>query len=186
MKKLKLKLLLCALSVAGSAYAEEPAAVQAENFAPVPVADENAAVDEFSRPNEELGQIEEIKRPSCVSAHFQNKVLAVIQDILNKDVDDSTIALRRKHLLLAHLNSFEEVSAAGFSAETDENVADALIMLKINQKIPEKDIVVCRQSSAVEKPLYVMLYPYIDNYKGVVINMNRYTGSREEVSFIYP
>lgn len=190
MKKNMLNFMLCALLatpvVCAQAPADSNAEVQEEPFEPVSEAELSASADEFSRPNEELGQIEEITRPNCDSPLFKDKVLHVITDILNEQQDYSTMALRQKKLLLAHLSEFEEAPAVGFSAKEDENVADILIMLKINQKISEKDILICRQSFATEKPIYIILYPYIDNYKGLLVNLNRYKPNSGELSFIYP
>ncbi len=138
----------------------------------------------FENPDEALGKAEEITMPLCDDAKLYQKILGEVRAFLTSDGEISVMAKRRNALIGANIEGFEEIPVANFSPETDNNTANALITLKINQKVREEDIRLCRQKG--EGNLYVILYPYQDNVKGHIINLNRYDTTNEGVSFIYP
>lgn len=138
----------------------------------------------FENPDEALGKAEEITMPSCDDAKLYQKILSEVRAFLTDDGEISVMTKRRNALIGANITGFEEVPATNFLPETDNNTANALITLKINQKVKGEDIRLCRQTG--EGNLYVILYPYQDNVKGHIINLNRYDITNEGVSFIYP
>lgn len=147
------------------------------------ISDQN---DEFSRPNEVLGEIKAPKAPTCQDPHFLEKIVSVVKNFLHENEYKSTVGRRHERLVLANLQEFETVSAEGFSDKQDVRVADALIMLKINEKVSSDNILICRQKTLNKNPVYVIVYPYIDNYKGLIYNLSDPGQSNKEVDFIYP
>lgn len=145
---------------------------------------ENSA--EFDNPNEELGKIIAIERPACDTPAFVSKALEAIKDYTNKIPASSTIEKRNKALILSNIDGFSQVSAEGFKPSDDFNTANALITIKINKKIDGRDIILCRQDGSVPQRLYLIAYPYADNYKVHVINLDKYSDNYEDVTFIYP
>ena len=151
------------------------------------VSDIDKTNPEFYHESEQPGQLKDITPPACSSpelyAKIRERILAYTDTITAK----STLAKRQKALILANLGSFSNVSVENFKPETDYNTANALIMIKINEKIPEKDIILCRQNQATRgTPLYVVLYPYADNYRGYIINLDKNSIDYKDISFIYP
>lgn len=142
---------------------------------------------EFYHESEQLGQLKDITPPACSSpelyAKIRERILAYTDTITAK----STLAKRQKALILANLGGFSNVSVENFKPETDYNAANALIMIKINEKIPEDDIILCRQNQATKgTPMYVVVYPYADNYRGYIINLDKNSIDYKDISFIYP
>lgn len=138
----------------------------------------------FENPDEALGKAEEITMPACDDAKLYQKILSEVRAFLTDDGETSVMTKRRNALIGANIEGFEEVPATNFLPEMDNNTANVLITLKINQKVKAKDIRLCHQTG--EGNLYVILYPYQDNVKGHIINLNRYDITNEGVSFIYP
>lgn len=198
MLKEKLRLIFCTLillSAAASAAAQDnpPTMEQkaetsdetvVQNEFDVPVAEETNP--EFYDKNEQLGQIRDITPPQCSSPQLLAKVRERIFQHMDALTAKSTLAKREKALILANLGEFSEVSVENFNPETDYNTANALIMLKINEKIPESDILLCRQNKAADRPIYLVIYPYADNYQGYIINLDKNSIDYKDISFIYP
>ena len=67
---------------------------------------------------------------------------------------------RRDILLRRNLSRFGEVKVEGFTAKQDFNVANAIIMTKINRGLNDADLRLCRglgQGKAAD--VYVLVYP---------------------------
>ena len=77
-------------------------------------------------------------------------------------------------------------SPQNFMPEQDLNTANALVMIKINDKIAENDIMLCRQNRNVAQPVYLIIYPYADNYRVYVINLDKNSSDYRDVTFIFP
>lgn len=146
----------------------------------------NDSGDEFYHSNEVLGQIETITAPTCDNQHLYDKVMAKIQEYMAQSPAVSTIAKRHKALILANINNFSNVPVENFSADEDFNTANALIMIKINKKIAEKDLIVCRQQGSSALPIYLIIYPYSDNYIIHIINLDKFSDNYEDISLLYP
>ena len=142
---------------------------------------------EFYHEDEQLGQLKDITPPECSSPELYAKIRERILAYTDNVTAQSTLAKRQKALILANLGGFSNVSVENFKPETDYNAANALVMIKINEKIPEKDIILCRQNQKTKgSPLYVVLYPYADNYRGYIINLDKNSIDYKDISFIYP
>jgi len=156
--------------------------VSADTFVPAP----NGGPDEFSDPDETLGEIRNIEPPACQSPQFYEKIMSVINQYMEKTPAVSILEKRRKMLNLAEITGFEQISAAEVSPEVDFDTANMILMIKINQKIPQEDILVCRQQTSKKKPLYIVAYPYLDNWSVSIINLRSDTKIDNWISFIYP
>jgi len=145
-----------------------------------------AQSDNFDRPNEELGKIEIIQKPKCEDAHFLAKVLEAVDSYFKEKPALSTIAKRKKLLKTKNIKQFENVDAASFKPEDDFLTANALIEIKINQNVENEDIVLCRQQDQIKKPIYIISYPYMDNFKSHIINLDDGKTDYKKLFFIYP
>ena len=138
---------------------------------------------------EDMSQISDlsiVQRPKCDDKAFVDKVMETIESYQAQIEAKSAKQMRQKFLRTKQIKGFEEVSATDFDPKTDYDTANALIMVKINKQIEEKDIVLCKQTGKIKKPVYVLAYPYFDNYKGHIINLDPAIRDYEQISFIYP
>lgn len=135
---------------------------------------------------EKLGYIEEIQKPKCSDEAFQQKVAQVAEAYMSKQAMTSTIEKRRKFLRLKSLKNFTAEEVDGFLPSKNYRTANALIMVKINEHVPQKDIILCKQEGVRKNPVYVLMYPYLDNFKGYIINLDKKNPDYDAVTFIYP
>lgn len=140
----------------------------------------------FEHPNEALGEATIIKMPSCTDKAFTAKIVKTAQAYLDKVPSTNTLAKRQKFLKLKNLRHFENVPVPGFGPQQDMETANALMMIKINEHIDEKDIVLCRQSGVEKNAVYVIAYPYLNNVKAHLINLDTRNIDYNAVQFLYP
>ena len=148
--------------------------------APMPVLSDSS----FENPEDELKVKTQANVPSCADSDLLEKVQDEIKTFQNKQPTNSSLEKRRKALIRANIKGFESVDATNFVPETDYNVANALIMLKINDKIKAEDITLCRQTG--QGNLYLIMYPFQDKIKTHIINLDVMDNTNQGLSFIYP
>ena len=146
----------------------------------------NAQDEFFEQPQDVFGQADTIKMPACNDQDFKAKILQTAEKYFENQPVSSTLEKRKKVLRLKNLKDFETVSVKDFSPETDFNTANALIMIKINENVEEKDILLCRQKEEDKNIVYIIAYPYLDNVKAHLINLAEKNSDYNAVSFIYP
>lgn len=146
----------------------------------------NAQDESFERENEVLGEAKLIQMPACSDKDFEAKIIEAAETYFANASFSSTISKRKKLLTLKNLHDFEQVSAENFLPDTDFNTANALITIKINEHVEEKDILLCRQKKGEKPFVYVIAYPYMDNVKAYVINLAEKNSDYHAVSLIYP
>ena len=127
-----------------------------------------------------------LEAPQCDNPILFEKVIEKIKLFASQLKAESTISKRKKALILANIKKFEKVNIDDITPDTNFKTANALITLKINKNIKDKDFVVCKQSDIKETPLYLIIYPYMDNYKVDIINLDPNSNNFEKYSFIYP
>lgn len=155
------------------------------DFAPIEQpSSENAA--KFKNGNEELGKIKEPAPVKCNDEQLYVKVMEVVNDYAKTLKADSTLMKRKKALLTANINGFHKVPTEGFNTAIDFNTTNALLMIKINEKILEKDILVCKQNGKREPSIFLIIYPFADNYKVYVLNLDTFSDDYRDISFMYP
>lgn len=142
--------------------------------------------ESFMDGNETLGNVKDLTPPECSSPELYSKAMKAINGYAKNLKAETTLAKRDKALLAANVTGFHKVTTQGFNTETDFNTANALLMIKINEKVLEDDILICQQNGKHELPLFLIIYPYVDNYKAYVINLDRFSDDYKAVSFIYP
>lgn len=126
------------------------------------------------------------ERPQCSSPALYQKAMQAVADYTATLPAASTLAKRRKALISVNIEGFSDVPTEGFSVENDFNTANALITIKINKKIAEKEIVICRQNTQKKQPLYLLLFPENEHFRGYILNLDEYSNNIEDISFVYP
>ncbi len=145
-----------------------------------------AQANDFALSNEDLGHIQTISRPDCDDALFKKKALEVVKDYLESKTALSSIAKRQKALKLKQIDAFENVDVENFRSNEDFLAASALIEIKINKQIDAKDILLCRQKGDFKRPVYIIAYPYMDNFKAHIIGLEKDSSDYEKLFFMYP
>ncbi len=140
----------------------------------------------FEQADDNLEKTTVITPPTCDNPIIYNKVIEKVKKFSQEILTLSIKNKRKKALILANINGFEEISAINFSPETDLKTANALIMLKINKKYQDNDFILCKQKGKYQKPLYLIMYPYMDNYMVHIINLDTYSDDYTKISFTYP
>lgn len=140
----------------------------------------------FSDSSENLGHIESIHAPQCEDQAFYRRIMSEATAYYETKKVYSAMARRQKALKLSNIKGFENILVKDFLPEDDYNTANALIMIKINKQVNEEDIILCRQKNEAKLPVYVVSYPYMDNYQVHILNLAQNAPSYEEISFIYP
>ncbi len=161
----KLYFILSFILLAFSALAEEP---------------------DFGDQDTVLGQAHLITPPSCNDPLFIEKLQHLMHTYFDIKANESALSRRKKTLKLQQLHEFETVDAQNFAPTDDFIVAGVLMALKINEKIEAKDIVLCRQKNVKTNPVYVVSYPYMDNFKSCLINFDETNSTNQDICFIYP
>ena len=146
----------------------------------------HAEESSFEDKNEALGMVKLIQMPTCDNQDFEAKIHDAAEKYFENEPAYSTISKRKKLLRLKNLKNFEKISAEGFSPNTDFNTANALIMIKINEHVDTKDILLCREKQKRKNTVYVIAYPYLDNVKVHIINLSEKDSNYNAVSFVYP
>ena len=142
--------------------------------------------NDFTSSDENLGEAQAIQKPSCNTPLFKAKALETIKSYLKEKPAHTSINKRKTALKLKNLTGFENEDVSHFSFETDYLTANALLELKINQHIDEKDILLCRAKGDAKRPIYILSYPYMDNFKAYIIGLDEESGRYDQLSFIYP
>lgn len=177
---------LCLGCISGVTYAQD---MVADGLNPeiAPIAqDTSSNATAFDNQAESLGSVKELTPPECSSTELYSKVMKVVNDYSQKVKAETILAKREQALLPANINGFHKVPTKGFNTTTDFNTANALLMIKINEKVLEDDILICEQNGKHNTPLFLIIYPYSDNYKVYVINLDRWSDDYKDISFIYP
>lgn len=125
-------------------------------------------------------------RPECSDKKLAEKVVETLVAYQKEHPATTQIDRRRDILLRRNLTSFEEVAVEGFTSKQDFNVANAIIMTKINKGLEDKDLRLCKgKGIAGASKVYVLLYPVGEGNVGEIINLQSSGKEIKTLSFIY-
>lgn len=175
---------LFVISLSAYAAAETDMVANGLNADLTPIKTEHES--EFYHEDEDLGNVKLPEKPECSSPELYAKVMQKVAEYLNSINAQSTLAKRNKALISANLDGFHQVSVKNFTPEQDLKTANALVMIKINDKIAENDIMICRQNRDIPRPVYLIVYPYADNYRVYIINLDKNSSDYRDITLIFP
>lgn len=189
MRNLGFFLSLCLLSAVPALAAEtnRPAAAAPDEASQIAAAEEQPveiAVPEFNvSPELEVGAT---PRPECSDPRLTQKIVEKIEAYQSEHPATMLIDRRCDILLRRNLSRFGEVKVEGFTAKQDFNVANAIIMTKINRGLNDADLRLCRglgQGKAAD--VYVLVYPVGEGNVADIINFLPEGTGDGILSFIY-
>lgn len=177
---------LLVISFSAFAKAETDMVANGLNADLAPIENNTSDDAEFYHEDEGLGKVKLPEKPECSSPELYAKVMQKVTEYLNSINAQSTLAKRNKALISANLDGFHQVSVKNFTPEQDLKTANALVMIKINDKIAENDIMICRQNRDIPRPVYLIVYPYADNYRVYIINLDKNSSDYRDITLIFP
>ena len=126
--------------------------------------------------------VEASPRPECSDSLLVQKIVEKIEAYQTEHPSTMLIDRRRDILLRRNLSRFDEVKVEGFTAKQDFNVANAVIMTKINRGLNDADLRLCKSlGHGRAAGVYALIYPVGEG--NVVDIINFLPG--ENLSFIY-
>ena len=126
-----------------------------------------------------------LKLPDCNDEVLIKSVAAKVAKFYAQHPADNILEKRRQALLLKNLRSFENVPTPGFTAKQNYNVANHLLMTKINQGLEDSEIRLCKNAGyGNASDIYLLIYP--QNFQIKVSILNLLKNPQEEFFVIYP
>lgn len=146
-----------------------------------------AVVEEVAAPIEaESIRVKTAPRPECSDEKLAKKVVETLVSYQKEHPSTTQIDRRRDILLRRNLASFEEVAVEGFTSKQDFNVANAIIMNKINKGLEDSDLRLCKgKGIAGASNVYILLYPVGEGNVGEIINLKSAGEDIQNLSFIF-
>lgn len=129
---------------------------------------------------------ERLDMPDCNDSKLIADIVAKISAFQQGKASVMQIDKRKDALLLKNLHSFSEVLVKGFDSKKDYNVANRIIVTKINKGIADEQIRLCKsngQGRAGE--IYAMIYPAADSFVVDIINFIPEANAKEPFAIIY-
>jgi len=109
----------------------------------------------------------DVELPDCNNPKLVEEVRSAISEHLAEHNSGSIVEQRKRKLILKSIDQYSEVEIAKFDNKQNYDVADELIMTKINRRIKEKNMRLC--VSEGKKKLYLLIYPEDFRYQVQVI-----------------
>lgn len=185
MRRLGFFLSFCLL-LSFSTFAEEVKPAESKN--PAAAADDVEETIEIVIPAAEEVEVffPSAPRPDCKDPALSEGIIHKIKAYQEEHPSSMLIEKRRDILLLKNLAAFKEVSVNGFTAKQDFNVANAIIMAKINKGLHESDLLLCKsQGKGRAQKIYALVYPVGDGHVVDIINFLPEGADKADFSFIF-
>ncbi len=130
-------------------------------------------------------QTPNIKLPACNNDLLIALVSAKVAEYYQSHPADNILEYRRQALLLKNLRAFDEVPTAGFTSKQNYNVANHLLMTKINLGLEDNEVRLCKNAGyGNASDVYLLIYP--QNFQTKVSILNLTQNPKEEFFVNYP
>lgn len=126
-----------------------------------------------------------LKLPECNNEVLIKLVEAKVAEFYKSHPADSLLEKRRQALLLKNLRAYTEVPTEGFTSKQNYNVANHLLMTKINEGLDDSKIKLCKNAGLGNaSDIYLLIYP--QNFQIKISILNLLKNPQEEFFVIYP
>ena len=174
MRNLGFLLSLCLL-LAKPAWADDanrPEAAASDKVSQIAATEEQPVVISAPELNDEPKlKVATTPRPECSDPRLAQKIIEKIAAYQAEHPAVMLIDRRQDILLRRNLSRFGEVEVAGFTAKQDFNVANAIIMTKINRGLEDADLRLCRSlGHGKAANIYILIYPVGEGNVADIIN----------------
>ena len=129
----------------------------------------------------------ELNLPPCDDKKLAALVMAKVAEYQGQHPVSGILEKRRQALLLKNLKNFSEVPVDNFTSRQNYNVANRLLMTKINNGLDNDQIRLCKNDGyGKAADIYLLLYPHGLDIRVVIINLVAAEDPKEEFFIIYP
>ena len=119
--------------------------------------------------------------PSCNQASMLAAVAAEIGEYQQAHPANSIVSRRKQALMIKNLKDFEEIPVANFDNSANYEVARELVMTKVNYRISEENMRLCRGNSDI----YLLIYPEGHGFRVQILNFIPAAANGNEFSIFY-
>lgn len=119
--------------------------------------------------------------PSCNQASMLAAVAAEIGEYQQAHPANSIVSRRKQALMIKNLKDFEEIPVANFDNSANYEVARELVMTKVNYRISEENMRLCRGNSDI----YLLIYPEGHGFRVQILNFIPAAATGNEFSIFY-
>lgn len=120
--------------------------------------------------------------PSCQNEVILPQVNLLLENYNKEHPVDSLYEKRQRALQLKYAKEYKEETVAGYTSKKDENIANKLLMTKINQGLDDEQIRLCKSVQQNDRfpPIYLMMYFNNENHLEVHV-LNFLKDQKEEL-----
>ena len=125
--------------------------------------------------------------PSCEDENLIKQVQDVVAVFLQKNPPRNIRERRSRLLTVKNIADFEPVDVASFIPAVNYNVADRLIMLKMNNRLQNEELRLCVEKTAVSGEgtrIYLLMVAAADGVEVEIVNFQNLP-SLSEMRFVY-
>lgn len=127
-----------------------------------------------------------LQMPECSDPALSKIVLDKIRSFYVSHPPQTLIEKREQKLLLRNLQHFEEVPVADFSGPKSREIANKIIMVKVNNTLEDKDLRLCKtKKSPGVQEVFLLLHYENFYYLGDILNFSPRILSGQEFFVIY-
>lgn len=121
--------------------------------------------------------------PSCNDPAMLKAVAEKVKEYQDENPASSIISRRKQALIVKNLKEFEEIPAAEFDNASNYEVARELVMTKINYRIAEDNLRLCRGGAV--SGIYLLMYPEGNGTRVQILNFVPAPDSGNEFSIYF-
>ena len=120
--------------------------------------------------------------PSCQNEIVLSQVNSLLENYNKEHTVNSLYEKRQRALQLKYTKEYKEEIVAGYTSKNDENVANKLLMTKINHGLDDEQIRLCKSVQQNDRfpPIYLMMYFNNENQLEVYV-LNFLSDQSEEL-----
>jgi hypothetical protein len=123
--------------------------------------------------------------PECNDDKLIKDVNEFIINFYKENKSYNVFERRRKFFILDNLSSFSQENINNYKTEKTKPISDVLIDLKINSKVLEENMRICRNNNPNVTDFYMLIYYNNEAYTVRLINLKYNQPASEEISFTY-
>lgn len=197
MRSLMLLILGAGLCLSNIVRAQETSTVETQTAEPVPAADQDVPAEDgdaavtLELPSEAAEEFvidkpKAIILPGCDNEQMIEKVIAKVDAYNQEHPATSIMKKRNQALMLKNLRHFAEIDAADFTSKQNYNVANQILMTKINRRLDDKDLRLCKNTGKGKaSEIYLLIYPWWDNVYVSIINFIPPSGENSDFFIVF-
>jgi len=124
----------------------------------------------------------EIRFPDCGDELLMAETRRLIDENQLQKKAGNIYESRRRKLIAKNIKNFENVDISSFKPQDNYEVADRMITLKINEKVPGEAFRICKgNNELIGREIFLLMYPQAEKIAVEILNFS----SSEPLRFFY-